>query len=489
MESVNPPGLARRAALTVVLWAGFWLLGLAVAGALLWVPIAEARYTGSPGLGGVLAALGAVTVLWALRPRGWFSRERNEAEPLTREQFPELFTLLDQVATRARTAAPRKVYLSGEATAFIGTERRWFGLKREPVVGIGLPLFAFLDREELASVLAHEYGHQMGGDLSLGPWVYRTRRSIALAVDSLEDSAFFLDVPFQLYGRFFLRMSGTVSRQQELAADALAASVCGPLPTAEALRKVHALAPLWQAYFAHELEPLFEQRVRVPLLEGFRRFVAEERRRRDVEADLREVLERPPSPWDSHPPLEERLRGLGRAGDGPGAPRLPPTGCLELLGGEKAAEEAWFERVTVEGLVALQWEELPEKIVLPDLQKQWVGSAIDPRRMSLRALPGLLKEGEALWKRIRPPGIELLSPEGQRQRVRQLLVGWLGAALAHRGFTPELRPGAYLRMSCEDVSVEPQAIVERLTAGALTEEQYLEACEVLEAAALQRAAG
>jgi Zn-dependent protease with chaperone function len=489
MESVNPPGMARRAALTVVLWAGFWLLGLAVAGALLWVPVAEARYTGSMGLAGIMAALGAVTVLWALRPRGWFSRQSNDAKPLSREEFPELFKLLDQVATRARTAAPRKVYLSGEATAFIGMERRWLGLKREPVVGIGLPLFAFLDREELASVLAHEYGHQTGGDLSLGPWVYRTRRSIALAVDSLEDSAFFLDVPFQLYGRFFLRMSGTVSRQQELAADALAASVCGHRPTAEALRKVHVLGPLWGAYFAHELVPLFEQRVRVPMLEGFRRFVAEERRRRDVEEGLREVLERPPSPWDSHPPLEERLRGLGRSGDsGAGAPSLPLNGCLELLGGEQAAEEAWFERAVSEGLVALRWEELPEKILVPDMQKQWAGSAIDPSRRSLRDLPGLLKEGEALWKRIRPPGIELLSPEGQRQRVRQLLVGWLSSALAHRGFTPELRPGAYLRMTCDDVSVVPQSIVERLATGALTEEQYLEACEVLESAALQRAA-
>src|SRR4051812_40817308 len=100
MESVNPPGMARRAALTVVLWAGFWLLGLAVAGALLWVPVAEARYTGSMGLAGIMAALGAVTVLWALRPRGWFSRQNNDAKPLSREEFPELFKLLDQVATR-----------------------------------------------------------------------------------------------------------------------------------------------------------------------------------------------------------------------------------------------------------------------------------------------------------------------------------------------------------------------------------------------------
>ncbi|MCP3137289.1 M48 family metallopeptidase [Pyxidicoccus xibeiensis] len=490
MDSVNPSGVARRAVLTVVLWAGFWLLGLAVAAGLLWVPIAEERYTGSVGLSGLLSAAGALTVLWALRPRGWFSREkRDEVRPLTREDFPALFTLLDEVAVRAGASVPRKVYLSGEATAFIAMERRWLGLRREPVVGIGLPLFAFLDREELASVLAHEYGHHQGGDLALGPWVYRTRRSIALAVDSLEDSAFFLDVPFQLYGRFFLSASSAVSRQQELAADALAASACGTRATASALRKVHALGPVWGAYFEHELLPLFGQRVRVPLLEGFRRFVAEEHRRADVEQGLQEALARPPSQWDSHPPLQERLRGVGYPGEGASTPAswLPLAGCLELLGGERAAEDTWVERSITEGLVSLAWEEIAGKVHLPELQKQWVGTAIDPGRTPLGALPGFLKEGEALWNRIRPQGLDLLSAEGKRQRVRRILVEWLGAALVHRGFLPQLRPGANLRFVCGDISVEPAVIVRRLAEGALSEAQYLEACELLEAASSQLA--
>jgi Zn-dependent protease with chaperone function len=492
MEPVNPSGVARRAVLTVVLWAGFWLLGLAVAAGLLWVPIAEERYTGSVGLSGLLAAAGAVTVLWALRPRGWFHRgSRDEVRPLTREDVPALFALLDEVAARVRATVPRKVYLCGEATAFISMERRWLGLRRETVVGIGLPLFAFLDREELASVLAHEYGHHQGGDLALGPWVYRTRRSIALAVDSLEDSAFFLDVPFQLYGRLFLRASSAVSRRQELAADALAAAACGTRATASALRKVHALGPLWGAYFEHELLPLFGQGVRVPLLEGFRRFVAEERRRADVEQGLQEVLSRPPSQWDSHPPLEERLRGVGHTGEGESPPTtwLPWTGCLELLGGERAAEDAWVERSITGGLVSLNWEEIAEKVILPELQKQWVGTAIDPRRTPLSALPGFLKEGEALWNRIRPPGLDLLSAEGKRQRVRRVLVQWLGAALVHRGFLPRLSPGAEPRLVRDDISVEPAAIVRRLAEGALSEAQYLEACELLEAPSSQGAAG
>ncbi|MCE9666810.1 M48 family metallopeptidase [Myxococcus stipitatus] len=490
MDAVNRAGVGRRAVLTVILWAGFWLLGLAIAGALLLLPLFEARYTGSVGLSGFIAGAGAVTVLWALRPRGWFSaRERSDVPPLTREEFPALFSLLDEVAERAKAKVPKKVYLSIEATAFIGMERRWFGLRREPVVGIGLPLFAFLEREELASVLAHEYGHHQGGDLSLGPWVYRTRRSIALAVDALEDSAFFLDVPFSLYGRFFLRTSSAVSRSQELAADALAASVCGVRPTASALRKVHALAPYWQAYLATELVPLFEERVGVPMLEGFRRFLAEPQRRVEVEQGIQEELERPPSPWDSHPSVEERVRSVGYTGslEATVSEFLPLTGCVELLGGERAAEAAWVERSINGTLVSLRWDEVAEKVVSPEMQKHWAGSDLDPKRTPLGSLPGLLKEGEALWDRVRPPGIDVLSPEGKRQQVRRMLVGWLGTALVHRGFTPEVRPGANMRLVLDDISVEPAAIIRRLLSGELSEAAYLEACEVLESAGRERA--
>lgn len=62
-------------------------------------------------------------------------------------------------------------------------------------------------------------------------------------------------------------------------------------------------------------------------------------------------------------------------------------------------------------------------------------------------------------------------------------------ALVHRGFLPRLSPGAELRLVRDDISVEPAAIVRRLVEGALSEAQYLEACELLEAASSQGAVG
>ena len=44
-----------RAVMALAWWAGFYLLGLALVGALLWVPWAEAVYSRQLGLSGVLA--------------------------------------------------------------------------------------------------------------------------------------------------------------------------------------------------------------------------------------------------------------------------------------------------------------------------------------------------------------------------------------------------------------------------------------------------
>ncbi len=477
MVPVSSQSTTRRALLTLVLWAGFWLLGAAVVAALAWVPIAESLYSGGIGGAGIFSAAGALTVLWALRPRWSFRRRRSTPEPLPREQFPALFALIEDVARRVGTKAPRKVYLADQATAFITMERRWWGLRREAIVGIGFPLFAILSREELASVLAHEFGHHAGGDLMLGPWVYRTRSAIASAVGSLEDSAFFLDVPFRLYGQLFLRVSGAVSRQQELAADALAARTCSPEATAQALHRTHVLAPYWSAYLVHDAIPIIERSVRIPLLEGFRTFLVEKSRRPEIERELEEEARRPPSPWDSHPPFEERLRSLGHGGatEGEALPlkELEAGGCLELLGGAASAEETFYTHMTRGGLVWLKWEELGEKVILPEIAKHLTGSALDPRRTPLASLPALLREGAALWDRVRPAGLNILSPEAKRLRAHHLLAQWLAAALVERGFVPELRPGANLRVQREGHFVEPAAVVEWLTRGVWTDEQYL----------------
>ena len=484
MEALRRQSLTSRALLVVALWAGFYVLALGLALGLAWIPIAQARYSDTFGFGAIAAGAGAITVLWALRPRWWFKKKKEEDrfEPLSREEAPELFAFAEQVAAKVGAKPPRKLYLSGGPNASAAVESRWLGLVRERMVAIGLPLLAFLEPDELGAVLAHEFGHHVGGDVALGPWVYRTRAAIGRAAESLEDSSFFLDLPFRAYGDLFLRASTSVSRQQELAADAVSAGAFGAQATAAALRKVHELGPLWAAYFAHDAGPAISAGARVPLIEGFRRFLAEKKRRQAVQRDIDDLASGPPSPWDSHPSLEERLAAVGQAGSRP--PVLASGGCLHLAGGERRAEELWYARAISAPLRAAGWEELGPGFVIPEIVKALKGTALDPARTPPSALPSLLREGAALWDRVRPAGLDLLSPEAKRRRAQQLLTDWLSAALSHRGFVAQVRPGAALALVGNGEEVDPAALVEGLGGGALDEHEYTEFCAGVESRAL-----
>src|SRR5260370_42627074 len=94
-------------------------------------------------------------------------------------------------------------------------------------MGLGLPLMQILSVTQLRAVLAHEFGHYYGGDTRLGPLVYNMRGSIGRTIYNLARQNSFLYKPFAWYGSGALRLTQGGSRQQEHAADELAARTVG----------------------------------------------------------------------------------------------------------------------------------------------------------------------------------------------------------------------------------------------------------------------
>jgi Zn-dependent protease with chaperone function len=471
VEALSRRGIASRALAIACLWVGFWLLTLGLCAALAWIPITQGRYAGGLGVGGWAAGLLAATLAWAARPRGWFQKREPLPTPLSPDTYGALYAFVEQIARRMGQPAPRALVLTGAANAYATVERRWLGLRRERRVGVGLPLIACLTRDELAAVICHELGHHLGGDLALGSWVYRTRRALADAVSDLDDSSFFLDLPFRAYGRLFLRASAALSREQERAADACASAAWGARAMAAALEKTEVLGPLWAAYLEHDVAPAVSEGVRVPLLEGFHRFVAGERRSPAVAEGLTRREETVPSPWDTHPSLEERLAALGRKRTRP--PLRAQEHCLELLGGAAAAEDALYQLWSDAPLRAISWERLGEDLLLPGHRQVLARVGLEPGGAGLEALLPLIAQGERLFDRVRGASLDLLSPEAKRRRARGLLGRWLTVALADRGFSPEVAPGAAVRMVRGEVAVEPRDWVDRLATGALSQADYL----------------
>ena len=468
-------GAAFRAAVLLALWAGFYVLGLSLALALLWVPWAQISYGSGPDLGGGLAALGALWVLWGLRPR--FRRERERDKPLPADRHPKLHALVADVARRAGHPVPQELYLLPQANAYAG-QRGVFLRRGEAMVGIGLPYLAWLDRPGVEAIIAHELGHHLSGDVRLGPWVHRTRSSMAHALEHLEGSGFWLDLPFVGYARAFLRYSSRVSRAQEVAADAVSAKVAGRDAAARALVAADARASAWQVYLFSEVVPMLEAGFLPDLLGGFRHFEAAVQDNRDRLKASRKPQKS--SQYDTHPSLEERLAALGVEQ----APSSSPSGALDLLDVASDAEEYVLRNLLVDAarpLARLAWQDAGRDLWLPRFRER-----IKPHQSTLakvvpEAIPAVLERIDEWADRLRT-GLALFSPVAKRRHVVALLGTWYAVYLADLGFELEALPGWPVRAVSKRCVVEPFVLVSALSERKLDALSWLAQCASVRAA-------
>lgn len=458
--------LAGRAALALGLWVGFYAMGAAMVAALFWVPWAQVQYQRHVGFSGVACVAAALWIAFALVPRFSFKRP-DRAEPLPHAAHPRLRRLIGDVARSLGEREPEELYLLADVNAFAARRGAIFGLGGRRVIGIGLPLLSALDEDEVRAVIAHEIGHHLSGDVLLGPFLHRTRMAVAVALERLEGSSFWLNLPFALYGRVFLRLTRQVSREQELAADAVSRRVSGPEAAARTLVAVERLAPRWAVYFHGEVLPLVDSGHRPPLLDGFRRFLAESELREDVAAVLTRAIERAPAEHDTHPPLEERLAALGFER----VTRPPPArSALALLDSVERAEREALDVILIPGHPSLRevtWENAGEAAWLAMWRKRVEPHASVFGRSTPRDVPALL----ARWEKLTPSttrGISLLSPAAQKRSFEDLVGVWLTTALHERGFRIDALPGAETRATKDGAVLHPEALVRKLGKGELS---------------------
>ena len=180
----SSPSLAGRAVLAVGLMLGFYILAVAMAGALLYIPYAEWTYAGKLHLKlALFCILGAGTIFWAILPRP--DRFVPPGPALHPNDHPKLFEVLVGIATATQQEMPSEVYLTAEVNAWVMHRGGIMGFGSRRVMGLGLPLLEVLSVSQLRAVLAHEFGHFHGGDTKLGPWIYKTRAAIGRTQEGL----------------------------------------------------------------------------------------------------------------------------------------------------------------------------------------------------------------------------------------------------------------------------------------------------------------
>jgi Zn-dependent protease with chaperone function len=258
----------------------------------------------------VLAGLGVLALIKAIFTKVPDVHE-IDGKPITAEDAPELWTRIRDLATKLGAPMPDRVIGGIEATFFV-TEHpiTLEGTRHEGrTLFVSLPMLKIMSIDEADSVLAHELAHFSGDDTvwsrKIGPRMTR----FGMYLDALSSGLSVAVAAFMiLFWKIYQLSISKLSREREFRADTVGGSATSPAAMARALVKVVSYSDyrnetLMKVLQQDKLQP--EMRFSQMLEDGYRAslhaFTG------NPEALVRET----PHPFDSHPPLDQRLRNLG----------------------------------------------------------------------------------------------------------------------------------------------------------------------------------
>jgi Zn-dependent protease with chaperone function len=266
---------------------------------------------------------------------------------------PKVRQALDEVAARIGTRPVDTVYVTPDTS--IAVFERKHGercLLLGAAVMEGMPLTAF------KAILAHEYGHFSNRDTAGGGFALRVRRSLLTFILHLAQSgqatwwnpAWWFAKGFYL---LFLRISQGASRLQEILADRHAALAYGGEAFALGLRHVIERDVHFDDHAQVEVKRAIQSNTAIANL--FRAGQPSN----DATSKIDELLNREPSPYDSHPAPRDRIRWVQGIAPAESAAAESPAGetVWDLF-----ANRPWIERemtLVVYGRLAMQGIRLP----------------------------------------------------------------------------------------------------------------------------------
>lgn len=110
---------------------------------------------------GMVFGLFFLAMAWSLRPR--LNRLSDDDRVLLRDQAPELYALIDEIAVAQGTRGVDAVVVDVDANASVTQ----LGLRRR-LLTLGLPLWEVLSPQQRVALLGHELGHFTNGDTRYG---------------------------------------------------------------------------------------------------------------------------------------------------------------------------------------------------------------------------------------------------------------------------------------------------------------------------------
>lgn len=283
----------------------------------------------------------------------WIRFGVPEGYVLAADEAPALQAEVERLRRAVGAPPLHGIVIDGELNAAAANLPRALGLlgHRHYLV-LGLPLMQLLDREELAAVIAHEFGHFGAGHGRFTGWIHRVRLSWHRVLDGLANSGF-------LFGRLLLKFyawyvpyfnaySFALARRNEYQADAAAVASVGGEAAASALirlelgtRRLH--ARFWPRILDRaRTQDYPPARIHAQLVRALQD---------DSGVDIERLLEiagRDVDPDDTHPGLPQRIVAMGVAarlrGRGvPAASDLLGPALLDEI--ERGLDAHWRDRI------------------------------------------------------------------------------------------------------------------------------------------------
>lgn len=238
-----------------------------------------------------------------------------EGQAIERSEGSEIWAIIDDLAQKVGTAAPDNLVVGLEPNFFV-TEQPALTFGKElsgRTLYLSLAATEILSKDELKAIIGHELAHFSGEDLTYAKAFYPIYRRTQESIDSIKESESVTVLPIIAILQFFLDSfavaESELSRERELVADAIGAQFSHAEAIATGLVKLHAACGSWASAQNDAIDLICEDKPQpVSYIKSYREKVS-------VELTPESIAESGDSatahPFDSHPPLAERLTSLG----------------------------------------------------------------------------------------------------------------------------------------------------------------------------------
>ncbi len=470
-----------RSITAIAFYIGMYILSFTIIGILAYIPFLlwAMRETKFYGLISAASIAGAIIIFWSILPK--FDRFKPPGPEIKLSNHPYLLSLIKDLSSQLDQKMPSKVYLINEMNGWVANRGGIIGIGSKRVLVLGLPLLGILNTSEFKALLIHEIGHFYGKDTTLSPFIYRTRYSLTQMINQLEKRVPALSAPFFWYSKIFLRLTESISRDQELVADKLAAKIAGSNNAIQALEKIYGAESVFIKFFEKEVEPIVKMGYTIPITEGFQQYLKSQPIINEITKNLDSAVETNKIlPYDSHPPVKLRLKLLRDLNiDSLSEKNNAASLFNEIDKIELELIRFIFNDSLDSQLNPLRWAEVPKIVLIPawkDITSQCQDVFLGMKPIDLLKFSDL-EYFKMFSRRLGIPNSPLIDPNKPNQAIVIAIGAAFAVQLYKKGWQVSYQLGENISFEHNNFSIEPFNVLDDFLTESIVGNTWLQLCK------------